>query len=160
MKRVSFVLDGQFRELEADPELSVLSLLRDDLGCLGVRPGCLMGRCGSCTVLVDNRPIQSCSAPVWSIDGRTVATVAGAEPGSWLARVREVFLEEQAAQCGYCVNGIVTTVAGLLANSPVPDRDHLLKHLDEHHLCRCGAHVRMLRAIDRLLDEAHRGAAA
>jgi nicotinate dehydrogenase subunit A len=157
MKLVSFKLDGDDIEIETNPDASLLSILREDLSRLGVRTGCLLGRCGSCMVLVDGRPMQACSTPIWSIEGCAVSTVEGARPGSWMARVREVFLEEQAAQCGYCVNGIMTTVAGYLDRAEPPSRQHLLELLDERHLCRCGAHVRMLRALDRLELEACQG---
>ncbi len=159
-KPIAFTLDGKPFEVVVDPNTPLLSILREDAGRLGVRPGCLLGRCGSCMVLVDGRPMQSCSTPAWSIEGRHIATIEGAPPGSWMERVRQVFLEEQAAQCGYCVNGIMTTVASCLDRPDPPDRDQIIKQLDHTHLCRCGAHVRMLRAIDRLIAEARQKAAA
>lgn len=147
------IVNGQSRSVEADRDAPLLSVLRDDLGLLGTRTGCLEGRCGSCTVHVDGRAVQTCTTPLWSVAGRKVDTIDGAAPGSAIARVRDAFLHEQAAQCGYCVNGIIMTIASLIAGPAAPDRGHILTVLDERHLCRCGAHPRMLRALDRLLAE-------
>ncbi|WP_221181436.1 (2Fe-2S)-binding protein [Histidinibacterium lentulum] len=144
-------VDGRAVRVTARPDTPVLSVLRDDLGLLGTRTGCLQGRCGSCTVHLDGKAVQTCSLPLWSVEGRRIDTVEG--PSPTLARVREAFLEEQAAQCGYCVNGIMMTVSALL-DEGVRDRSEMLETLDERHLCRCGAHPRMLRAIDRLLEGA------
>lgn len=147
-------VNGSEHGVTADPDRMLLSVLRDDLGLLGTRTGCLAGNCGACTVMVDGRAVQSCDTPLWiaakgridSIDGHD-----GANAPPEVARVRAAFLAEQAAQCGYCVNGIIMTVASLLAGGARPARAEVLRALDERHLCRCGAHPRMLRAIDRLL---------
>ncbi|HSF65162.1 MAG TPA: 2Fe-2S iron-sulfur cluster-binding protein [Paracoccaceae bacterium] len=151
---VHLIVNGQSRAVDADRDTPLLSVLRDDLGLLGTRTGCLEGRCGSCTVHVDGRAVQTCTTPLWSVAGRQIDTIDGAAPGSAIARVRDAFLDEQAAQCGYCVNGIIMTIASLIAGPAVPDRGHILTVLDERHLCRCGAHPRMLRALDRLLADA------
>jgi nicotinate dehydrogenase subunit A len=142
-------VDGRAVSVTGLPETPVLSVLRDTLGLLGARPGCLQGRCGACTVHLDGRAMQTCSLPLWSVEGRRIDTVEGGS--ATLARVREAFLDEQAAQCGYCVNGIMMTVSALL-DEGIRDRAEMLEVLDERHLCRCGAHPRMLRAIDRLLE--------
>lgn len=150
---VRLIVNGQSHTIDIDRDTPLLSVLRDDLGMLGTRTGCLEGRCGSCTVHVDGRAVQTCTTPLWSVADRQIDTIDGAAPGSLIARVRDAFLDEQAAQCGYCVNGVIMTIASLLAMSEMPDRDHILTVLDERHLCRCGAHPRMLRALDRLLTE-------
>ena len=150
---VQMTINGQDRSVDADPDAPLLSLLRDDLGLLGTRTGCLQGRCGSCTVHVDGRAVQACNTPLWSVAGKKIDTIDGAAPGGAVARVREAFLDEQAAQCGYCVNGIIMTIATLIDGPDVPERDHILEVLDERHLCRCGAHPRMLRALDLLIAE-------
>jgi aerobic-type carbon monoxide dehydrogenase small subunit (CoxS/CutS family) len=147
------IVNGRSCAVEVDRDTPLLSVLRDDLGLLGTRTGCLEGRCGSCTVHVDGRAVQTCSTPLWSVAGRRIDTIDGAPAGSLVARVRNAFLDEQAAQCGYCVNGIIMTIASLIAGPAAPDRGHILEVLDERHLCRCGAHPRMLRALDRLLAE-------
>lgn len=150
---ISLIVNGQSCSVQVDRETPLLSVLRDDLGMLGTRTGCLEGRCGSCTVHVDGRAVQTCTTPVWSVAGRRIDTIDAAAPGTLIARVRDAFLDEQAAQCGYCVNGIIMTIAALIAGPAAPDRAHILTVLDERHLCRCGAHPRMLRALDRLLAE-------
>lgn len=150
---ITLVVNGRSCTVDVDRDTPLLSVLRDDLGMLGTRTGCQEGRCGSCTVHIDGRAVQTCTMPVWSAADRHIDTIDGAVSGTLVARVRDAFLDEQAAQCGYCVNGIIMTVAALIAGPAVPDRNHILTVLDERHLCRCGAHPRMLRALDRLLAE-------
>ena len=128
-------MNGRSREVEADPATPLLYILRNDLGLKGVRFGCGTGHCGSCTVVMDGRPVQSCDTPLWSAANKPITTVEGLGPG-----LREVFLEEQAAQCGYCINGILMSV------STIKNEDEILNVLDRH-LCRCGTHVRILKAI-------------
>lgn len=144
------IVDGLKLTVTALPNMPLLSVLREDLGLCGTRTGCLQGRCGACTVHLDGRAVQSCNLPLWSAEGRRIDTVEGTSPT--LARVRNAFLAEQAAQCGYCVNGIMMTLAALLVDGQ-HERAAILEALDERHLCRCGAHPRMLRAIDRLLEK-------
>jgi nicotinate dehydrogenase subunit A len=110
-------------------------VLRNDLGLKGTRFGCGTGHCGACTVVMDGRPIQSCDTPLWSAEGKKITTVEGIDPG-----LRNAFLAEQAAQCGYCINGI------LMSASTIQSEEEILKVL-ERHLCRCGTHVRILKAI-------------
>jgi nicotinate dehydrogenase subunit A len=145
----SLVVNGRAVTVEVPESTSLLTALRHDLGLKGTRVGCTEGYCGACTVLVDGRPVQSCSTPLWSVEGRAVTTIEGLGGESGMSPVQEAFLAEQAAQCGYCTNGIVMTVAGLLSQSPAPSRAEILEALDERHICRCGAHARILRAVDR-----------
>lgn len=149
---ISLTVNGQTLVTSVDGDTPLLSVLREDAACLGTRTGCLQGRCGSCTVHVEGRAVQSCNTPLWSVAGKRIDTIDAATPDSPIGRVRAAFLDEQAAQCGYCVNGIIMTIAALIAGPGKPDRAHILEVLDERHLCRCGAHPRMLRALDRLLD--------
>jgi nicotinate dehydrogenase subunit A len=127
--------------VQADPATPLIYVLRNDLGLKGVRFGCGTGHCGSCTVVMDGRAIQSCDTPLWSAAGKQITTVEGLGEGHPL---REAFLEEQAAQCGYCINGILMSVSSLKN----PTEEQLFKALDRH-LCRCGTHVRILKAIKR-----------
>ena len=130
-------MNGHSREVQADPATPLVYVLRNDLGLKGVRFGCGTGHCGSCTVVVDGRAVQSCDTPLGSAAGKEITTVEG------LGRdhpLREVFLEEQAAQCGYCINGI------LMSASTLKSEQDILKVL-ERHLCRCGTHTRILKAI-------------
>jgi nicotinate dehydrogenase subunit A len=123
--------------------------LRHDLGLKGTRLGCGEGQCGSCTVLIDGAPVQSCDTPLWSIAGRDVTTIEGLAFGP----LQQMFIEEQAAQCGFCINGIIMSLTALLAREQQRTRAEILAHLDERHLCRCGAQPRILRVIDRALRE-------
>lgn len=148
-------VNGAEHVVTADPDRTLLSVLRDDLGFLGTRTGCLEGNCGACTVQVDGRAVQACDTPLWSAAKGRIDTIDGAgapDAPPEVARVRAAFIAEQAAQCGYCVNGIIMTIAAMIAAPGVPDRAAILRALDERHLCRCGAHPRMLRALDRVLS--------
>jgi aerobic-type carbon monoxide dehydrogenase small subunit (CoxS/CutS family) len=149
-------VNGQLRQLHVSPDTSVLMVLRHDLGLTGTRIGCTEGQCGACTVLLDGQPVQTCTLPLWSVAQRQLTTIehltASGKPGP----VQQAFLAEQAGQCGYCVNGIIMTVTAMLALSPPATRAEIIARLDERHLCRCGAHPRILRAIDRAIEEARR----
>ena len=148
----NLIINGTAVNLSVDGDTSLLSVLRDRMDLKGSRIGCTEGYCGACTVLVDGKPVQSCNTPVWAVAGKAITTIEGADRHPVLAGVQKVFVDLQAAQCGYCTNGMMT-LAGLLAQSPRPDRAHILAHLDERHLCRCGVHARVLRAIDHLLSQ-------
>ncbi len=127
---------------------TLLLALRDELGLKATRIGCCEGDCGACTVLVDGRPTQSCSIACADVKGDVETIEAGAQASCAIGAVHACFLEEQAAQCGYCTNGIIMTVAGMLGTA---DRAAIVAAIDERHICRCGAHPRILRAIDRAL---------
>jgi nicotinate dehydrogenase subunit A len=139
---ISLRLNGVVREVEADPDTPLLYLLRNEFGLMGARFGCGLGLCGACFVLVDGVPAPSCDTPVWSLAGKSVVTVEGLTPHP----LQPAFLDEQAAQCGYCVTGIIVTAAALLERSPHPGEQEVTAALDRH-LCRCGAQQRMVRAI-------------
>ncbi|WP_203780574.1 (2Fe-2S)-binding protein [Paractinoplanes rishiriensis] len=139
---IEFRVNGESRTVEADPDTPLLYVLRNDLGLLGARFGCGLGLCGACFVHVDGHPVPSCDTPIWSIEGRAVTTVEGLTPHP----VQQALLDEQAAQCGYCVTGIVMTAAALLAREPHPTAPAVAAALDRH-LCRCGAQQRMVRAV-------------
>jgi nicotinate dehydrogenase subunit A len=152
-------VNGTEVTLSVDGDIPLLSVLRDRMDLKGSRIGCTEGYCGACTVLVEGKPVQSCNTPVWSVAGKAVTTIEAADRHPVLGEVQKVFVALQAAQCGYCTNGIMMTLAGLLSQSPRPDRAHILAHLDERHLCRCGVHARVLKAIDRLLAYSEGGLA-
>ena len=146
---ISFNINGAPASVSLDPDTPLIHVLRHDLGCKGARLGCGEGQCGACTVLVDGRPVQSCDAPLWSVAGRNVTTIEGLGAGA----LQRLFLEEQAAQCGFCTNGIILSLAALLQRDPPASRAEIIAHLDERHLCRCGAQPRILRVVDRALTE-------
>ncbi|MDE2361222.1 MAG: 2Fe-2S iron-sulfur cluster binding domain-containing protein [Hyphomicrobiales bacterium] len=150
-RTIEFSVNGAPVSAEAAGS-SLLAVLRGDLRLRGARFGCGEGHCGACTVIVNGRAVQACQTPIWSLAGADVRTIEAAAADSLVAHVRKVFIEEQAAQCGYCTNGVIMTLAALLAADRTPARRDILAVLDERHLCRCGAHPRILRAIDRLLN--------
>lgn len=145
-------VNGGRASVEADPKTPLLYILRNDLGLKGTRFGCGEGQCGACTVLIDGRAAQSCEVPLWSAAGRAITTIEGlGRPGA-LHPLQQAFIDEQAAQCGYCINGIIITAKALLDQDANPTDLEIRKALSERHLCRCGAHARILRAIRRVAD--------
>jgi nicotinate dehydrogenase subunit A len=144
-------VNGTAVSIEAAEDLSLLLALRQDLNLKGTRVGCAQGNCGTCTVLLDGRPIQSCTTPLYMVANRNIVTVEGLVIDGSPGTLQRILLDEQAAQCGYCINGIIMTVTGLLGRSPPADRHEIVETLDERHLCRCGAQGRILRAIDRAI---------
>ena len=141
---ISFVLNGSAIELDADPDTPLLYVLRNDFGLMGARFGCGLGLCGACFVHVDGASVPSCDTPMWSLAGKSVVTIEGLTPHP----VPDAFLAGQAAQCGYCVTGIIMTAAALLDRDPHPSEAAVASALDKH-LCRCGAQQRMVSAIVR-----------
>jgi nicotinate dehydrogenase subunit A len=141
-------VNGVERDVRAEPSTPLLYILRNDLGLKGTRFGCGEGHCGACTVLVDGKPLQSCDTPLWSAAGHDITTVEGLSQGGALHPIQQAFLGEQAAQCGYCINGIMMSAVALLERNPDPNEAQIAAAL-ERNLCRCGTHVRILRAIAR-----------
>jgi nicotinate dehydrogenase subunit A len=144
-------VNGQAQVVSGEPETTLLHVLRHQLGLVGSRFGCGMGLCGACFVLVDGRPAPSCDIPLWSAAGKAVTTVEGLGGGG-LHAVQQAFLDEQAAQCGYCISGILVSAAALLAEEPRPSREAAAAALDRH-LCRCGVQNRVLNAVLRTGEE-------
>jgi len=140
-------VNGAEHALQAPPDTPLVYALRNDLKLKGTRFGCGTGHCGSCTVLMDGNAVQSCDTPLWAAAGREITTIEGLG-GDKPHPLISAFVEEQALQCGYCINGIVMAAAALLRKNPHPDDAQIAAALDRH-LCRCGTHVRILRAIHR-----------
>jgi nicotinate dehydrogenase subunit A len=151
-KQTMFQVNQQPVHFVGDEKATLLSVLRDELNLSGPKFGCGQGECGACMVLVDGQPQTSCNLPVWSIQGRQVTTLEGLGTPAHPHPVQTAFIEERAAQCGYCVAGIITSACALLARKPQPSRDDIVAGL-EKHLCRCGAQTRMVRAIERAAAE-------
>jgi nicotinate dehydrogenase subunit A len=141
-------VNGVEREVSAEPNTPLLYILRNDLKLKGTRFGCGSGHCGACTILVDGRAVQSCDTPLWSAPGHEITTIEGLAGAASLHPIQQAFIEEQAAQCGYCINGIMMSVKALLDANPDPDEAQIAAALDRN-LCRCGTHVRVLRAVKR-----------
>lgn len=136
----------------ANPDTPLLYALRNDFGLAGTRFGCGSEQCGSCVVLVDGVPAYSCTLPIAGAVGKKVTTVEGLAAGGEAHPLQRAFLEEQAAQCGYCVSGMLMRAAALIASNPSPD-DADVRAALEPHLCRCGSHNRIVRAVLRAAAE-------
>jgi nicotinate dehydrogenase subunit A len=150
-ERVTLRVNGQAQEVAAEPNTPLLYVLRNDLGLKGTRFGCGAGHCGACTVLVDGNAVQSCDTPLWSAAGREITTIEGLGTAERPHALQRAFLDEQAAQCGYCINGIIMAAVALLQKTARPTDAEIAAALDRN-LCRCGTHVRILRAIRRAAE--------
>ncbi|MCW2858586.1 MAG: (2Fe-2S)-binding protein [Actinoallomurus sp.] len=139
-------VNGGHVRVETHPDTSLLHVLREELDLKGSRFGCGVGLCGACFVQLDGQVVASCDTPIWSAAGKTVVTVEGLAPGDELHPVQRAFLDEQAAQCGYCISGILVSAATLLARNPAPDEQAVVEALDRN-LCRCGVQRRVVRAV-------------
>lgn len=126
----------------------LLNLLRDELGLAGAKLGCGEGECGACMVLVDGRPQTSCNLPLWAVEDHDITTLEGLGSAERPHALQEAFMAENAGQCGYCLSGILVSASALLQHTPQPTRDEICAALDKH-LCRCGAHERIIRAVQR-----------
>ena len=144
----AFHLNGKPCNVDANDAVPLLAVLRDEQGLSGPKFGCGQGECGACMVLVDGQPQTACNVPLWSVEGRQVVTLEGLGTAEQPHPLQTAFCEERAAQCGYCVAGILTSAAALLTREPNPSRETIVQALDRH-LCRCGVHNRMIRAEQR-----------
>ncbi len=147
----SFTLkvNGHTHTVSAEPNTPLLYILRNDLKLKGTRFGCGEGQCGACTVLIDGKAVQSCDTPLWSAPGHDITTIEGLGTAEAPGRLQQAFIDEQAVQCGYCINGIIMSAQALLIANPQPNDEQIIEALDRN-LCRCGTHVRVLRAIKRV----------
>jgi len=141
-------VNGAQHTVRAHPDTPLLYILRNDLGLKGARFGCGSGECGACYVLIDGRALASCDTPLWSAVGKDIVTIEGLGSEGALHPLQQAFIDEQAAQCGYCASGIMISAAALLAANPVPTDAEIRAALDRN-LCRCGTHNRIVRAVQR-----------
>jgi len=147
-ERFILKVNGAEHAVEAARATPLIYVLRNDLKLKGTRFGCGTGHCGSCTVLLDGNPVQSCDTPLWSAAGHDLTTIEGLGGGTEHA-LQRAFAEEQAVQCGYCISGILMSAVALLKKNSNPSEAQIVSAL-ERHLCRCGTHVRIVRAIHRV----------
>jgi nicotinate dehydrogenase subunit A len=145
---VELTVNGRSVRVETDATTPLLSVLRDALALRGTKFGCGTGQCGACMVLIDGKPEYSCSCEVASVAGKAVTTIEGLSRDGALHPLQQALLDEQAGQCGYCLAGIVISAAALLENNPKPSRAQIVAALDPH-LCRCGIHNRVIRAVQK-----------
>jgi len=146
-RTIRFTLNGKPVSVSVEPERMLLWVLRTDLGLTGTKFGCGEGYCGACTVVLDNQPVRSCQTPLKTVEGKTVLTIEGLEKDGRLHPLQESFMKHDALQCGYCTPGMVLTAWSLLRSNPKPGRQDILDAL-ENNLCRCGAHNRIVQAVE------------
>ena len=145
---IELSVNGRTVSTGADPATPLIDVLRNQLGLMGTRYGCGLEQCGSCMVLLDGEPIYACSREVGTIADRAVTTIEGLGTVGQPHPLQQAFLDEQAGQCGYCLSGIIIRAKALLDHNPSPTRAEIAAALDKN-LCRCGAHPRILRAVEK-----------
>jgi aerobic-type carbon monoxide dehydrogenase small subunit (CoxS/CutS family) len=152
MADIVLKVNGVSQTVDAAPETQLLYVLRNQLQMNGPKFGCGLTQCGACTVLIDGEPVRSCLAPVSIVGEKEVVTLDGLSVDGKPGPVQQAFIDEQAAQCGYCINGMVMMATSLLAKNPAPTDDDIRTHLAAN-LCRCGTHTRIIKAIMRAAAE-------
>ena len=149
---IRFTLNGQLKSITKDRERMLLWVLRTDFDLTGTKYGCGEGYCGSCTVLVDDKAVRSCQTPVEDVDGKEVLTIEGLSKNGKLHPLQEAFIKYDALQCGYCTPGMILNAYSLLVKNPTPTRQDILDGMEDN-LCRCGAHTRIIQAIQAAAQE-------
>jgi aerobic-type carbon monoxide dehydrogenase small subunit (CoxS/CutS family) len=145
---ITLTVNGKAHAVDADPQTPLLYVLRDELALNGAKFGCGLGQCGACTVMIDGAAVNSCITRVGTLQGRRVVTVEGLGTSSKPGVLQQAFIDEQAAQCGYCIAGMIMRAQSLLAHNPTPSDAEIRAYM-EPNLCRCGTHMRIFRAIRR-----------
>ncbi len=145
---ITLVVNGTAHRLDIDPATPLLYALRGELGLNGAKFGCGLGQCGACTVIVDGEPVFACLVPVVALQDRRITTVEGLGTAEKPNPLQQAFIDEQAAQCGYCIAGMIMRAQALLDRNPAPSEAEIRTRM-EPNLCRCGTHMRIIRAIRR-----------
>ena len=148
---MNILINNLIHEIKVSPEQSLLDVLREEIKLTGTKYGCGEGNCGACTVLIDGEPIRSCITPVGSVIGREITTVEGLAVDGQLNPVQQAFVENSAFQCGYCTPGFVISATALLSKNSTPEVDEI-KNALSGHICRCGAYVRIVKAVQQASD--------
>jgi nicotinate dehydrogenase subunit A len=148
MARFNLTVNGEARVVDVDPDTPLLYVLRDNLALKGPKFGCGLGQCGACTVHVAGEAVRSCGLPIDALSNRAVTTLEGLGTSTKPSKLQQAFIDEQAAQCGYCVNGMIMTSAVLLAKKKSPSEADIRAALADN-LCRCGTHKRIVAAVKR-----------
>jgi nicotinate dehydrogenase subunit A len=146
LRSVNLNINGHVTPVEADDNTPLVYVLREELGLKGTRLGCGQSQCGACHVMLEGVSVPACDTPLWAAENKKLITIEGLGQPDALHALQQAFIDEQAAQCGYCVSGILVSAAALLAKCPQPSEAQVRGALDAH-LCRCGAHNRMVRAV-------------
>ena len=145
-ERYALTVNGKSCTVEAEGDTPLLYILRNDLKLKGARYGCGLGQCGACTVIIDGKAVQSCDVPVSAARGKAITTIEGIAKAGELHPLQRAFIRAQAAQCGYCVTGMIMSAKALLDSTPDPSEAQIRAALDGN-LCRCGTHARILKAV-------------
>jgi nicotinate dehydrogenase subunit A len=148
MARISLKVNGKTQVVDAESDMPLLYALRNDLQLNGPKFGCGLAQCGACTVIMDGSAIRSCITPLSTAQNKSVTTLEGLGSTKKIHKIQQAFVDEQAVQCGYCINGMIMTTKALLDKNPKPT-DRQIKEALAGNLCRCGTHVRILRAVKR-----------
>jgi nicotinate dehydrogenase subunit A len=148
MARISLNVNGKRRVVDTDPDTPLLYVLRNDLSLNGPKFGCGLAQCGACTVIMDGNAIRSCVTPLNAAQNHAVTTLEGLGSTKKMHPLQQAFVDEQAVQCGYCINGMIMTAKAFLDKNPKPSDSDIKQALDGN-LCRCGTHTRILRAVKR-----------
>jgi nicotinate dehydrogenase subunit A len=148
---INLNVNGHSHQIDADPNMPLLYVLRDDLALNGAKFGCGLGQCGACTVMVDGRAVFSCITPISVLGDRQIKTIEGLGTEDNPGPLQRAFIEEQAAQCGYCIAGMIMRAQALLERNPSPTEAEIRRHMMPN-LCRCGTHMRILRAVRRAVQ--------
>src|SRR5438552_13991742 len=158
MPTTRLIINGSAVSVTADEQTPLLEVLRNHLGLVGTKFGCGLEQCGCCMVLVDGRPEKSCGKALSTVAGKNILTIEGLGTPDRPHPLQQAFLDEQAGQCGYCLSGILISAKALLDRNPAPSRAEIAAALDDN-ICRCGSHVRILRAVERAARLLREGAA-
>jgi nicotinate dehydrogenase subunit A len=158
MQLISLIVNGRPVTITADRDTPLLDILRNHLGLLGTKFGCGQEQCGCCMVLIDDHPEKSCGKPLSTVAGKAITTIEGLGTPDRPHPLQQAFLDEQAGQCGYCLSGILISAKALLDRNLAPSRAEIAAALD-NNICRCGTHVRILRAVERAAARLREGAA-
>jgi aerobic-type carbon monoxide dehydrogenase small subunit (CoxS/CutS family) len=152
VETIKFQLNGKATEALIDPTQTLLWALRNHFGLTGTKFGCGMGFCGACTILIDNEPVRSCQLSVGDAAGKNIVTVEGLAANGKLHPVQKAFVEHDALQCGFCTPGMIMNATGLLMKNPSPSVQQIKEGM-ENNLCRCGAHIRIIEAVQTASKE-------
>jgi nicotinate dehydrogenase subunit A len=152
MTKLSLNINGHARAVDVESDTPLLYVLRDDLGLKGPRFGCGLGQCGACTVIIDGAAVRSCIYPASSAAGHKITTLEGLGSSEKPSPLQKAFIDEQAAQCGYCINGMIMQSKAFLDKTPHPTEQQIKDEL-ANNLCRCGTHTRIIKAVQRAASE-------
>ena len=148
MAKITLRINGKNQTIDAEPDMPLLYALRNDLQLNGPKFGCGLAQCGACTIIMDGNAIRSCVTPVSAAQNKPVTTLEGLGNTKKMHKIQQAFVDEQAVQCGYCINGMIMSTKALLDKNPKPT-DGQIKEALAGNLCRCGTHIRILRAVKR-----------